>query len=118
MLQTQVGTYGCGNTQAPELCTFEQQDASSPVVDSLTLTTAEQVTVTGSNFPTSDYEAVIIISGVESSSSTINSSSEIIATFDNGVPIATDATPSIRFVPSSAEEGRRRRLISIDGILD
>lgn len=70
------------------------------------------IDITGTGFPTSSYDAVLIINGVESSSSVINSATSITATFANGVPVASTAiSPSLRFVPTAS--GGRRRLVSI-----
>ena len=68
------------------------------------------MTITGSDFPTSDYDVIVVFRGVESTSAVIDSDSSISATYDNGVPIAdTAASPSVRFVPTS----NRRRLVAL-----
>lgn len=50
------------------------------------------------NFPTSDYDSVVIYMGVESSSAVITQASTVVATFDLGVPITeSDSAPTLRF---------------------
>ena len=63
------------------------------------------VDVTGSGFPTSDYAAVAIFMGVESSSSNINDSGSIEFVFDLGLPIASAAAPlQVRFDHHTLDE--------------
>ena len=60
------------------------------------------VSISGLRFPTSDFDAILIILGVESDVTVINDATSITATFTNGVPVSTiAATPSLRFVPTS-----------------
>ena len=67
--------------------------------------------VTGLNFPTSGFDAVVIILGVESDSAVINSDTSITATFSSGVPASsTEIAPSLRLVPTT---GGRRRLVAL-----
>ena len=67
--------------------------------------------ITGTSFPTSDYDVIVLFKGVESSSATIDSDTSITATFSTGIPISDVASaPSVRFVPTS---GGRRRLMSL-----
>jgi len=69
------------------------------------------MTITGADFPTSGYDAVVVFMDVESSSAVINDGTSITVTFDNGIPISEEASsPSIRFVP----ESNGRRLVSLD----
>lgn len=93
-------------------CDYEQVNADSPTVSAVTLTSSTQIDVTGTSFPTSDFEAVVIVLGVESDSAVINSDTSITATFTAGVPVSSLAfTPSLRFVPDSS--GGRRRLVAL-----
>lgn len=78
----------------------------------VTISSASQVDILGTDFPTSDKDAIVIIQGVESSYCTINDSTSITAVFDNGIPVInSEATPSIRFVPTTSSE--RRRLVAL-----
>ncbi len=110
-LVTSSGSYACGNINTPSECFFEQAQASSPSVSGASITSSSTIEITGSAFPTSDYDAIVVFMGVESSSAVINDDSSIVATFSNGIPLtaAGSEAPSIRFVPSS----ERRRLISL-----
>ena len=109
-LKTSSGSYSCVNSLTPDLCNFEQLDASSPVVTGASISSASTITIEGTAFPTSDYDVIVVYKGVESTSSVIDSETSITATFDNGVPISDSAAaPSVRFVPQS----RRRRLMSL-----
>ena len=73
------------------------------------------ISIEGTSFPTSGYEVVVIISGVESSSCTIMAATAMSATFDNGIPISSaDVTPSIHFVPTTSSTTRRRLVALTD----
>ena len=110
ILVTSTGSYTCGNTLAPEECGFEQAEATSPTISGASITSSSTIEVTGSAFPTADYDVVVIFMGVESSSAVINDDTSLVATFDNGIPLtAQSAAPSVRFIPSDG----RRRLISL-----
>lgn len=81
------------------------------MISSITVGSATTLDIVGTNFPTSGKDAVVIMSGVTSTSCVINSATSITATFANGVPVtATGATPSVRFVPTT---GGRRRLTTV-----
>ena len=91
-------------------CQYEQLNDASPTVTSVTLGSATAITFVGTNFPTSDYDAVVIILGVESTSAVITDATSITATFDNGIPVSsTSAVPSLRFVPTVVASLRNRR---------
>lgn len=108
------GAYACGNTLTASDCQYEQLNDVSPTVTSVTLNSSTEIAFVGTNFPTSDYDAVVIILGVESSSATINDDTSITATFDHGIPVSsTTAVPSLRFLPTSTTSSRRRRLIAL-----
>lgn len=110
-LKTASGSYSCGNTLNSADCNYEQINSVSPTVSSVVLTSSTQIDVTGANFPTSGFEAVVIVLDVESDSAVINSDTSITATFTAGVPVSSVAfTPSLRFVPST---GGRRRLVAL-----
>ena len=109
-LKTASGSYSCGNTLTPDLCNFEQLDASSPVLDGASVSSSSTLTITGTGFPTTDYDVIVVFKGVESSSAVIDSDTSVTATFDNGVPISDSVdSPSVRFVPTSS----RRRLMAL-----
>ena len=109
-LKTASGSYSCGNALAPELCNFEQLDASSPVLDGASVSSSSTLTITGTGFPTSGYDVIVVYKGVESTEGVIDSDTSVTATFGNGVPISDAAdSPSVRFVPTSS----RRRLMAL-----
>jgi len=111
-LKTASGSYSCGNTLNADECNYEQLDASSPTVTAASVTDSSTITVTGTSFPTNDYDVIVLYKGVESSSAVIDSDTSVTATFSNGIPVSdTAAAPSIRFVPSSNDS--RRRLVSL-----
>jgi hypothetical protein len=111
-LKTASGAFSCGNTATPDECLFEQLDASSPVVTGASISSSSSITITGTAFPTSDYDVIVLFKGVETSSAVIDSDTSITATFSNGIPISdTAASPSVRFVPTASDS--RRRLMSL-----
>ena len=111
-LKTASGSYSCGNTLTPADCDYEQLTATSPAVTAASIASSSTISITGTAFPTSDYDAIVLFSGVESTSAVIDSATAITATFANGVPVsATAASPSVRFVPASTSD--RRRLTSL-----
>ena len=111
-LKTSSGSYSCGNTETPDECNFEQLDVSSPVVTAAAVASSSTIELTGTAFPTSEYDVIVLYKGVESSSAVIDSDTSITATFSNGIPIsAIAASPSVRFVP--IETSTRRRLMSL-----
>ena len=69
-------------------------------VSSVTLFQVVELEFTGANLPISDpCEAVFL--GQVSDSCTVQSSSKVIATFDNGLPTtSTDTAPELRFFAS------------------
>ena len=116
-LKTASGSYSCGNTLTPADCDYEQLIASSPTVTGASISSSSTISITGTAFLTSGYDAIVLFKGVESTSAVIDSDTSITATFANGVPVsATAASPSIRFVQTSS--GSRRRLFGlIDAVL-
>lgn len=111
-LKTASGSYSCANSLNSAECHFEQAQASSPSVTGATISNSSTIAIDGTDFPTSDYDVIVLFKGVESDSATINSDTSITATFNNGIPVSESAdSPSIRFVP--AETGDRRQLISL-----
>lgn len=60
-MKTASGSYACGNTIDATECVYEQLDASSPTVTAVTISSASQVDITGTDFPTVDKDAVVII---------------------------------------------------------
>ena len=78
-------TYQCGNEAAPEECQYKTVSSdSAPTIDSLT-DGGDTLTLTGSNFNQDD--CVVTVLGVESNSCTINSATEVVAQFTNGLPV-------------------------------
>ena len=111
LLKTSSGSYPCSNILKSAECSFEQLSANSPSVTGATVDSTTTILITGTSFPTSGYDAVVIFKGVESSSSVITDATSILATFENGVPLsAIAAAPSVRFVPTIS--GRRLASLS------
>ena len=115
-LKTISGSYSCGNTITPTDCDYEQLIASSPAVTAASIASSSTISITGTDFPTSGYDAIVVFKGVESTSAVIDSATSITVTFANGVPLSADAdSPSVRFVPTTS--GRRRLIGLIDAAL-
>ena len=96
--------YSCGNSDG-SACSFEQLNASSPALTSVEIVDPENVSVTGTNFPTADYDVVAIYMGVESSSYNINNSGSVDFVFDLGLPASTSTSPmQVRFDHQSLNE--------------
>ena len=111
-LKTASGSYSCANSLNSAECHFEQAQASSPSVTGASIASSSTIAIEGTDFPTSDYDVIVVFKGVESDSAVINSDTSVTATFDNGIPVSETAdSPSVRFVP--AETGGRRELISL-----
>ena len=114
-LKTASGSYSCGNNGAPDDCNYEQLDASSPAITAASVSDSSTIIITGTAFPTSDYDVIVLYKDVESSSAVIDSDTSITATFGNGIPISEiAAAPSVRFVPTS---DRRRLMALVDADL-
>lgn len=74
------------------------------------ISSSSTISITGTDFPTTDYDVIVVYQGVESDSAVINDSTSITASFDQGIPVGgAAASPSIRFVPAS----NGRRLVSL-----
>ena len=59
---------------------------------------ADSITFTGSNFPTSGHNTKALFSGVQADSVTVSSPTTAVATWNLGVPITSAATvPELRF---------------------
>lgn len=68
-------------------------------VSSVTVSSVTDLTFTGTLFPSEDCEGEFL--GMVSNSCTVNSATEIVATFDKGVPTSsTNVTPGLSFVAS------------------
>lgn len=82
-------------------CVFTQMTDSSPSFTDVTID-GSSMTVTGTNFPTSDYDAVCVFQGVEQTG-TINSDIEVVCDWTSlGVPLAeTEVAPSVVFRSTS-----------------
>jgi len=75
----------CANTDASK-CKYEQlKTASFPEVLSLTKTSSV-VVFTGKNFLTSNFNALTILAGIKADSVTIDSDTQVTATWNKGVP--------------------------------
>ena len=96
-LKIGADVFSCGNID-DSACGFEQLNASSPSLSVVDIVDQTNVQVSGTNFPTSSYDAVAIFMEVESTSFTINDSGSIDFVFDLGLPAASTASPmQIRF---------------------
>mmetsp|Transcript_29259 Transcript_29259/g.28372 ORF Transcript_29259/g.28372 Transcript_29259/m.28372 type:complete len:86 (-) Transcript_29259:380-637(-) len=78
-----------------------------PSVSSISVSTDQTVvTFTGSLFLTAGFDAFVSFAGGISSSASINSASEVVATFDKGLPLSDVAeAPALFFQSSSTAEG-------------
>jgi hypothetical protein len=80
-------TYGC---ISPTNCMYST-DSTKPAFSSVT-SSASDITFSGSNFPTAGtWTAVATFGGVNSTSAVLTSSSSVVATFANGVPVSSAA---------------------------
>jgi hypothetical protein len=78
-------------------------DASFPVAYSSSVSAAS-LTLTGTSFYTSDYDAKVSIAGVEADSVTINSGTEVVATWDMGIPPVSGGTALLWFESTATTE--------------
>lgn len=86
-------------------CLYTQTETGMPVVTGISKSTTSTITVSGTDFlSSSDYDGLVTYGGVESDSVTINSDTELVATFNNGVPIVLlGEMPCIEFVSKSSD---------------
>lgn len=111
-LKTASGSHSCANTLNSAECHLEQAQASSPSITGASIASSSTIAIDGTDFPTSDYEVIVLFKGVESDSAVINSDVSITATFNNGIPVSVTAdAPSVRFVP--VDTSGRRQLVSL-----
>ena len=98
-------TYQCANADATK-CKYEQLSTGAfPAITALSKTSATVLKATGTNFFTTDYDAVVSVAGVSASSVTISSGTELVATFDKGLPPFTGSVkPVIQFVKKTGSE--------------
>lgn len=89
-----VGT--CENTDSAK-CTYEQLEAGPfPVVSSASSSAAGQIVFTGTNFYTSGYTANASYAGVFADQVTIDSSTQVTATWTLGLPpLGSDVVPAL-----------------------
>ena len=92
-------------------CNYQTYDvASQMTVSSVVVSSAADLTFTGTLFPSADDCAAVFLTMV-SDSCTVNSASEIVTTFDTGVPTSsTDVTPELKFV---ASDGSHYALVDV-----
>jgi len=80
----------CVNTLTPDNCSLDQQIAASPAITVATLTDENTVTFTGTDFSSMNgWTPVVTYLGVDSSSGSIDSDTQVTVTFDNGVPASS-----------------------------
>lgn len=97
-LRLRVGTqlYVCSDLL---LCNYETTTAM-PTVSSFT-TSGSNILVSGSNFLTSGFSAQLTYAGVTADSVSIDSASQVTATFNLGVPLSTSVKPVLWFESSA-----------------
>lgn len=98
-LRVKVGSsiQQCANTG---FCNY-QTSTSTPAFSSLSIS-GNSLIITGTNFYTTGYTAKTLFAGAEATTTTINSATQVTATWTNGVPrINTASLPSIEFVGAS-----------------
>jgi hypothetical protein len=105
--------YACAATDDSQ-CKYQTYDiASQPTVSSVALSSATEISFTGTNFPSDECEAVFL--GMVSNSCVRSLDSSISATFDFGVPTSsTDVTPELRFI---ASDGTHYALVDVTAII-
>lgn len=99
-------SYACANTAAAN-CQYEQlTTAAFPAVTSVSLASAStQIVFTGTNFFTTGYTANAAFMGVPASSVSIDSSTQVTATWAKGVPVSASATsPALYFNSTSSSD--------------
>ena len=73
--------------------------AEQPAFTTVEKVSSSQLRITGSLFPTSGFTCSVLYANVESDTCTINSVSEVVADFINGISISeTEITPILGFV--------------------
>jgi len=78
----------CGATTSVTTNCGYSQSTIIPTVSAVSKgSVANTIKIDGTDFFASDYTANVVYGGVESSSVSINSATEVVATFDKGVPI-------------------------------
>lgn len=90
-------TIACSNSDATK-CKYEQvSTASLPKVTSV-VKSADKIVFSGSNFLTSNFKALTALAGVNADSVSIDSDSQVTATFTKGVPpLSKDSIPELKF---------------------
>jgi len=99
-------TYACASTTS-SACVYRQVTADPfPIVTGASLSsTNDQIVFTGTDFFTSAYSAHASFAGVPATSVSIDSATQVTATWVKGVPVAsTSASPSLYFNSSSSED--------------
>jgi len=83
---------------------FSQVTEAFPAVQGVSKTDSTTITVTGTDFFISDYDAGVTYGGIEADSVTVNDAQTIVATFDKGVPVVrVSEIPIIKFESQSSD---------------
>lgn len=86
----------CVNADA-SLCMFEQTDSGMPVITNATISSANSITFTGTDFFETEYATTVEFGGVKADNVTVESTTSIIAKWTKGVPVVANATAPILF---------------------
>ena len=83
-------------------CQYEQLLANGPIVTAVTLSTDTDIVFDGTSFPdASTHDAFVQFAGLNASSVSVGSATNLVGTFDMGVPVSALATPSVWFKEKS-----------------
>jgi hypothetical protein len=77
---------GCANSDAMKCSYGQGSNYTMPTVTSVSQTSNSDLTFTGNNFFTSGYNYLAEMGAINADSVTINSATEIVATWFTGVP--------------------------------
>jgi hypothetical protein len=84
----------CANTDT-NACKFEQTDSEMPVISNAEISSASEITFTGTSFFETGYNPVVEFGGVTADNITVVSDSSIVAKWIKGVPVVVNATAPI-----------------------
>jgi len=76
---------------------FEQTDSGMPVISNATISSANSITFTGTDFFETEYATTVEFGGVKADNVTVESATSIIAKWTKGVPVVANATAPILF---------------------
>mmetsp|Transcript_29262 Transcript_29262/g.28379 ORF Transcript_29262/g.28379 Transcript_29262/m.28379 type:complete len:199 (-) Transcript_29262:1564-2160(-) len=102
-IEVTVGStaYGCAG-----VCDYSTSTVNPTITSNSLSGDQVTVTITGSGLLLSGFDAIVTYKGVQASSSTIDSDTQVTATFDYGLPLSDDdAIVSLFYQSQSTEEG-------------